>query len=89
MGIHRSGEQPAKVWNPAELSVINLQAWTVMDRTNITIWGTYRTETGPAARNFGADVLDYQLLSLPSLGQIIWTLGDEVREGWREYSNPK
>jgi len=34
-------------------------------------------------------MLDYRLLDLPSLGQMIHALGDEVRAAWRELSSPK
>lgn len=60
-----------------------------MDRTNVTAFVTYQTPTGPVSLNTGAEILDYPLLQLPTLGQIMWCLGDEIRESWRELSSPK
>ena len=74
---------------PGPLELVSIQAWSVLDRTNITAFVTYRTDTGPATMNIGAEILDYPLLELPTLGQVIWCLGDEMRESWRELSSPK
>jgi len=89
MGTHGWPRPEESITPPGELQLISLQAWHVMDRTNITAYATYATPTGPKSLNIGAEVLDYRLMDLPTLGQVMWCLGDEVRQAWRELSSPK
>jgi len=72
-----------------DLRLLTVQAWHVVDKTHITAFASYDKDERPVSVNLGADILDYQLLALPSLGQIMWCLGDEVRQAWRELSSPK
>jgi len=89
MGSHDTEAAANRGVPTRDLRLLTIQAWHVMDKTHITCFGSYDLEQGPVSRNLGADILDYQLLALPSLGQIIWCLGDEVRQAWRELSSPK
>lgn len=89
MGNHDEAAAAARGVPTRDLQLLTVQSWTVMDRTHITCFATYRDESGPRSVNLGADMLDYKLLQLPSLGQIIWCLGDEIRHAWRELSSPK
>lgn len=89
MGRHE-GDHFAKPIPPdAKLAQISIHCWSVADRTAITAVGVYSDGIETYRKNLGADMLDYHLLDLPSLGQMIHAFGDEVRNAWRELSSPK
>jgi hypothetical protein len=77
--------------SPRELQQISFHIWHVADRTMMSAVGVYaRGETGEAIRtNIGADILDYRIMDLPALPQIVWAIGDEIRAGYKELSHPK
>jgi len=77
--------------SPRELQQVTFHIWQVADKSMISAVGVYaRSETGEAIRtNIGADILDYRVFDLPSLPQIVWAIGDEIRHGYRELSHPK
>jgi len=89
MGIHRSKQ--IELPSPRELQQISFHIWHVADRSMISAVGVYsRSETGEAIRtNLGGDILDYRIMDLPALPQIIWAIGDEIRAGYKELSHPK
>lgn len=89
MGTHHKNERPQPLPPQKDLTMVQIMAWTVGDRTAISAVGVYEEGGRVVRRNLGADMLDYQLLSLPSLGQVVWTLADEMMHGWRELSSPK
>lgn len=89
MGKHFTPPEGIRVQTPDDIQLITIQAWTVVDGTHITGFVTQQTETGPKTFNIGADLLPYRLLQLPSLGQVVWCLGDEIQHAWRELSSPK
>lgn len=89
MGTHHKNERPQPLPPQSQLTMVQIMVWTVGDRTALSAVGVYEDGGRVVRRNLGADVLDYQLLSMPSLGQVVWTLGDEVRAAWRELSSPK
>ena len=89
MGKHFTPPEGNRVLMPPRPQLLTVQCWSVADKTQITAFMTTTTEDGPRSQNIGADILDYQLLSLPSLGQVIWCLGDEIQHSWRELSSPK
>lgn len=89
MGTHHKNERPQPLPPQKDLTMVQVMAWTVGDRTAISAVGVYDEGGRVTRRNLGADVLDYDLLSLPSLGQVVWTLADEMMRGWRELSSPK
>lgn len=72
-----------------ELDTITIQAWTAVDKTMITAWATRKLAAGPSTVQLGACILDYRLLILPTYGQVVWCLGDELKSNWRELSSPK
>jgi len=88
MGKHDEEVAAAHAAMVDNLETVSLQAWNVAQGSQITVFGTYRRPEGPQSANFGALHLPYQLLSLPSLGQVLWTLGDEVRRNWSDLSMP-
>lgn len=89
MGTHRS--KSIELPSPRELQQITFHIWHVADRSMISAVGVYaRGETGEAIRtNIGADILEYRIMDLPSLPQIVWAIGDEIRSGYKELSHPK
>lgn len=89
MGKHFTPPEGHRVQTPPKIQLLTVQCWTVMNTTQISAFMTTADDSGPKSFNIGADILDYQLLSLPSLGQIIWCLGDEIQHSWRELSSPK
>lgn len=89
MGKHFTPPEGIRIATPEDIQLITIQAWTVVDGTHITGFVTQHSETGPKTFNVGADLLPYRLLQLPSLGQIVWCLGDEIQHAWRELSTPK
>jgi len=89
MGIHHKNERPQPLPEQKHLTMVQIMAWTVGDRTAISAVGVYEDGERVVRHNLGADMLDYQLLRLPSLGQVVWSLGDEVMCAWRELSSPK
>jgi len=89
MGTHERASEPTRILTPPGAQLITVQAWHVMDKTHLTAFVTAHADGGPKSFNTGAEILDYRLLDLPSLGQVMWCLGDEIRESWRELSHPK
>jgi len=89
MGTHGKKTTPVPLPPRHALRQVTIHAWSVADRTAISAVGVFEEDGETTRHNIGADMLDYQLLSLPSLGQVIWCLGDEVRQAWRELSSPK
>lgn len=89
MGIH--GARKIVLPPLRELQQVQFNIWQVAGKSMIAAVGVYsRAEDGSAVRtNIGADILDYRVFDLPSLGQVVWCLGDEIRQGWRELSSPK
>jgi hypothetical protein len=89
MGIHRS--KSIELPSPRQLQQIQINVWQVAGRTMVAAVGVYdRAEDGSVIRtNIGADILDYRIFDLPTLPQIIFALGDEVRAGYKELSHPK
>jgi hypothetical protein len=89
MGSHSEEPQSTRVTAPRNLQLITVQAWPVMGKTHLTVFVTYSTEDGPRTMNTGAELLEYNIMSMPSLGQIVWLLGDEIQHSWKELSSPK
>lgn len=89
MGTHKA--KAVVLPSPRELQQVTFHIWHVADKTAITAVGVYaRSETGEAIRtNIGADILDYRIMDLPSLPQIVWAIGDEIKHAYRELSHPK
>lgn len=89
MGIHQG--KSVILPSPRELQQVTFHVWHVADRSMISAIGVYaRGETGEQIRtNIGADILDYRIMDLPSLPQIVWAIGDEIRAGYKELSHPK
>lgn len=89
MGNHE--RKPVVLPHHRELQQITFHIWHVADKTAISAVGVYaRSETGEAIRtNIGADILDYRIMDLPSLPQIVWAIGDEIRHAYKELSHPK
>lgn len=89
MGTHHHPVQAGPVPDDAKLVQITFHAWHVADRTAITAVAVWQDATQTYRRNLGADLLEYRVLDLPSPGQIVHALGDEIRNAWRELSHPK
>jgi len=89
MGTHHHPVLSGPLPEDAKLAQITIHCWSVADKTAVTAVGVYQDETQTYRRNIGADMLDYKLLDLPSLGQMVYCLGDEVMKAWRELSSPK
>jgi len=89
MGKHGHDALQKPVPPNARLAQISIHCWSVADRTAITAVGVYQDDVETYRKNLGADMLEYRLLDLPSLGQMVHSLGDEVRNAWRELSSPK
>jgi len=89
MGIHQS--KRIELPPPRELQQIQFNIWHVTNQTMIAAVGVYsRDADGAVVRtNIGADILDYRIMDLPSLPQIVWAIGDEIRAGYKELSHPK
>lgn len=89
MGIHRSKQLVLP--SPRDLQQIQFNIWQVTDRTMIAAVGVFsRDEDGAVVRtNIGADILEYRVFDLPTLPQIVWAIGDEIRMGYKELSHPK
>ncbi len=89
MGTHGMDDEAVRVAVPHQAQLITVQAWPVMGKTHMTVFVTYADESGPRTMNTGAELLEYNILSMPSLGQVVWLLGDEIQHSWRELSTPR
>lgn len=89
MGTHGKATKPTPLPPRSALRQISIHCWTFGDKTMISAVGVFEEEGQTTRHNLGADVLDYKVMDLPSLGQVVWCLGDEVRQAWRELSSPK
>lgn len=88
MGRHDEGHGHARAAQVDGLETLSIQAWDVVGASQVAIFGTYKTPEGPKSQHFGQLHLPYPILSLPSLGQVLWTLGDEVRSSYRSLTPP-
>lgn len=82
MGAHSEETQAQPGTVTTGLEVVHLQAYTVAAATQIICWGTYSTATGKTARHVGSVLVNYDLLHLPAMGQVIYALGDELKGRW-------
>lgn len=89
MGNHNRPSRSPIVVPTKDLTTLTFQVWTVMGRSQIAAYGTWHREEGPKSFNIGGALLTYDALHLPSLGQTVFAIGDEIRQSWRELSHPK
>ena len=89
MGIHSASQRKLETLDHGDLAMVTFQLWSAMDRTMIAAIALYQTDEGPVSVNIGGHVLDYRVLSLPHLNQVVYTAGDEIKKCWRELSSPK
>lgn len=89
MGSHNRPSRSPIVVPTKDLQTLTFQVWTVMGRSQISAYGTWKREEGPQSYNIGGALLTYDALHLPSLGQTVFAIGDEIRQCWRELSHPK
>lgn len=82
-------QEPVRVVVPEKPQLITVQAWPVMGKTHLTLFVTHQSEHGPRTTNCGAEILEYDLMAMPSLGQVVWLLGDEILHNYKELSSPK
>lgn len=89
MGAH-SEEAKAKPGTiTTGLEVLHLQAYTVAQATQIVCWGTYTDGTTKSSRHVGSVVVNYDLLHMPAMGQVIYALGDELKGRWAGFGRAK
>lgn len=89
MGNHNARGRSPIIIPTTGLKMITIQVWTVMHQAQMSAYGTWEREEGQQSFNIGAHLLDYDVLHLPSLGQTVFSIGDEIRMAWRELSHPK
>jgi hypothetical protein len=89
MGTHGTPRTPPTLPPRALLRQITFHAWPVAGRTMISAVGVFEVDGEYVRHNIGADILDYDALSMPTLTQCVYALGDEIRGGARELSHPK
>ena len=89
MGSHSARGKSPIIIPTTGIKMITLQVWNVMDKSQMSAFATYEREEGQQSFNIGAHLLGYDVLHLPSLGQTVFSIGDEVRMAWRELSHPK
>lgn len=89
MGTHGRKTTPEPLPPRAALRQITFHCWPVAGRTMISAVGVYEVDGETTRHNIGADILDYDALSLPVLTQVVYALGDEIRAACRELSHPK
>jgi hypothetical protein len=89
MGTHGRKTQPPPLPPRSQLRQITFHCWPVANRTMISAVGVFEVDGEHVRMNIGADILDYDALSMPTLTQCVWALGEEIRGGARELSHPK
>ena len=89
MGTHGKKSERLPLPPRHTLRQITIHAWSHGPQTMISAVGVFEQDGETTRHNLGADVLDYVLLDLPTLGQAMWCLGDEIRQAHRELSSPK
>jgi len=70
-----------------ELEVVHMQLWSVADSTQVAIWGSYSAPAGARSLPLAGGTIGYQLLQLPSVGQMFYAYADELRRNhalWQE-----
>lgn len=88
MGSHDETHAKIEAVKVDGLETLSLQVWQVLGGSQVAVWGSYKTAEGPTSAQLGSIHLSYHLLSFPSLGQVLWTLGDELRHNYRDLSKP-
>jgi len=71
------------------MQVLHVEAWDTTGGSTVAVWAAYLVDGEIQKRSLGSRHLPYQLLSLPSLGQVLWTLGDEIRASYRDLTPPQ
>lgn len=89
MGNHAARGKSPIIVPTTDLQMLTFQVWTTLNRSSITAYGTFKKDDETKSYNIGGHVLDYDVLHLPSLGQTVFCIGDEIRSAWRELSHPK
>lgn len=89
MGSHNARGKSPIIIPTAGLQMITIQAWSALGKSQMSAYGSWKNDEGTKSYNIGALLLEYDVLALPSLGQSVFCIGDEVRTGWRELSHPK
>lgn len=89
MGNHTARGKSPIIIPTTGIKMITFQVWSVMHQSQMAAYATYEREEGQKTFNIGGHLLDYDVLHLPSLGQTVFCIGDEIRSGWRELSHPK
>ena len=89
MGTHNRGPKSPIIIPTTDLQMITFQVWSAMGKSQMSAYGSWRRDESTKSYNIGALLLDYDILQLPSLGQSVFCIGDEIRMGWRELSHPK
>lgn len=89
MGTHGKKQTPVELPPRSQLRQITFHCWPVANRTMISAVGVYEVDGEMTRHNIGADILDYDALSMPVLTQVVYALGDEIRAACRELSHPK
>ena len=89
MGSHEAQSARVELPPKATLVQITFHVWHFGDKTMMTAVGIYEADGVQVRRNIGADILDYKILDLPSLPQVVWAIGDEIRHAYKELSHPK
>lgn len=89
MGNHTARGSSPIIIPTTGIRMITFQVWSVMHQSQMAAYATYEREEGQKSFNIGGHLLDYDVLHLPSLGQTVFSIGDEIRMAWRELSHPK
>lgn len=85
MGAHSDRSKATPGVRPGDIEVLHLQVIRVTDRSQIICWATCRAQEGVQSRHVGNALVEYDLLSLPAMGQVMYALGAELKGRWAAF----
>lgn len=88
MGKHDEESAAREAARLQHLAMITVQAWSVADHTMIATTLVHEGQLGTTRTPLGTIEVAYRILHLPSVGQAIYAVGDELCRNWLDVANP-
>lgn len=89
MGTHskENGGRPGQ--STTGLQVLRITLWHVVGKTQISAAGLYTVDEVGTNRGLGSIKVNYPMLELPAVGQVMYALGDELKRNWAQFGMTK
>lgn len=89
MGTHSKESNGRPGQSTTGLQVMRITLWHVVDKTQISAAGLFTVDEVGSNRGLGSLKVNYPMLELPAVGQVIYALGDELKRNWAMFGHSK